>query len=657
MLITLITDVPADTVRSVDARTVVVFATSEMSPEFTGTPPPTITSVDDLMRQGSATLISRAAMAGEAMVRGLRGGQVTTSIDGMKVHSACIDKMDPATAYIELDNLNSLELTAGSSDLRYGANLGGSLAFRMRDPLFDNPLAGSAEVLFDANDLQRRVRVDASSGSEDLAVRAGYTYRAADDFYAGGRQSVDGSRFEKHNAALGFSYAVAEDQTLTIQGIYDLATFIGYPALLMDTRRAEGIIGGLTWKATFDHSTRTTVKLYTNYVDHAMDDYDRSIDEVNNRPFMPGMYMPMDGTSFTVGALAEVSHVIGESLLSATLDLSNLRAQATMDMLPLDTTVTPMKMTNIGDAVIGTYGLNVAWEMPLSESIQSRFNARLDVSPRSLQDEQSRSVMSGYVPNADFDRVMFATSLTALFRFTITDQSTFTTSVSTLERLPTHLESYGFWLYDPQSNFVVIGDPNLKSERSFGADVSYEVRTDASLLTATAYGQLIMDYISTKPYGLDDTVNSVPLRLQANVGWVTLGGIELRGAHTVSELVRLGATFAYTRGYALDQQDDLPLISPLSIQVRAIIGDPTLNGEIRLRYAAAQNSISMFLQPENTTPSWFTADIIGSWIISKHVTLRANVTNLFDVLYHEHTSINDMSSRGRSFMVTVRTSW
>jgi iron complex outermembrane receptor protein len=653
----MVADTPTDSVRSVDARTVVVFATSEMSPEFTGTPPPTITSVDDLMRQGSATLITRAAMAGEAMVRGLRGGQVMTSIDGMKVHSACIDKMDPPTAYIELDNLSSLELTAGSSDLRYGANLGGSLAFRMRDPLFDAPLAGSAEVLFDANDLQRRVRVDASSGSDDLAVRAGYTYRAADDFYAGGRQAVDGSRFEKHNAALGLSYAVAEDQSLTLQGIYDLATFIGYPALLMDTRRAEGIIGGLTWKARLDHTTRTQVKLYANYVDHTMDDFDRSIDEVMNRPFMPGMYMPMVGTSFTAGALAEVSHVIGESLLSATLDLSNLWAQATMDMEPLDSTVAPMKMTNIGDAVVGTYGINIAWDQPLSSTIQSRFNARLDVSPRSLQDEQARSVMSGYVPNADFDRVMFAMSLTALFRFSLSDQTTFTTSVSTLERLPTHLESYGFWLYDPQSNFIVIGDPNLKSERSFGADVSYEIRTDASLFTATAFGQVIKDYISTKPYGLNDSVNNVPLRLQSNVGWATLGGIELRGAHTVSELVRLGATVSYTRGYALDQQDDLPLISPLSIQVRAIIGDPTLNGEIRLRYAAAQNDISMFLQPENTTPSWFTADIVGSWSISNHFTLRASVTNLFDVLYHEHTSINDMPSRGRSFMITVRTSW
>ncbi len=647
-----------DSVRTVDARSVVVFATADLPAEFSGIPTSSNVSVDDLMRQGSAALINRAAMAGEAMVRGLRGSQVAMSIDGMKVHSACIDKMDPPTAYVELDNLTALQLTAGSTDLRYGANLGGALSFQMRTPTFEQPWQGAAELLGDANDRQRRFRADINQGTEDLAFRGGYTYRAADDFLAGGQRTIEGSNFEKHNANIGVSYKTTDEHVLSLQGIYDLATFIGYPALLMDTRRAEGVITALSWYAPWDCFTSSTVKLYANHIDHVMDDYDRSVEEVSTRPFMPNMYMPMDGTSTTVGLLAEVSHVIDESLLHVTLDLSNLWAQATMTMIPLDTAVNEMVMTNIGDAVVGTYGLNVSWEGAITTSTSTTLNARLDVSPRTLQDPQARSVLGSYQPNADFDRVMAAFSASALFRFTTTETSSFIFTLSSMERLPNHFESYGFWLYDPQSNFVVIGDPNLESERSYGIDLSYEIRNEEGMMMMTVFGQAIDDYIATKPYESTGPIEEpVPLRLQQNIGWAAIGGAEVRGAYTVSELVRLGASVSYVRGYALDQHDNLPLIAPLNIQARTIIGSTQNHAEVRLRYAAAQTNASSFIQPENTTPAWFTVDVVGSWTLNEHFAIRAAVTNILDAYYHEHTSINDMPSRGRSLMLSVRSSW
>ena len=180
----------ADSVKSVDAHTVTVFAAPCEEACFTGVPSTSTLTVDELMSNGSAMLIRRAAIAGEAMVGGLRGAQVALTIDGMKVHSACIDKMDPATAYVELDNLETLELTSGSGDLRYGSNLGGALSFQLRHPSATAPLAARVSMLFDANSLGRTVKTSVEGSVDSIGLRAAYTYRAADDFRAGGDETV-----------------------------------------------------------------------------------------------------------------------------------------------------------------------------------------------------------------------------------------------------------------------------------------------------------------------------------------------------------------------------------------------------------------------------------------------------------------------------------
>src|SRR5690625_5841623 len=65
-------------------------------------------------------------------------------IDGMRLTPACVDAMDPATAYIETDNLESIELQRGGQNSSSAP--GGTLNFNMVKPGINSGVQGSLEA-------------------------------------------------------------------------------------------------------------------------------------------------------------------------------------------------------------------------------------------------------------------------------------------------------------------------------------------------------------------------------------------------------------------------------------------------------------------------------------------------------------------------------
>ena len=650
---------PADTTSLIDSRDVqgvTVYARPEHL-TFTGAPSLRTSTVDELMEHGNANLVRRAAMASEPIVGGLRGGQVALSIDGMKVHSACVDKMDPATAYVELENLERLEVSAGANDMRYGASAGGALTFRMIDPDVGSPLGARAQVMFNSNGMQRDIKVSGNAATASSAFRAAYTYRAADDYRAGGGALVSGSNFAKYNIITSGSWNVSDADEVSVDAIYDLATFIGYPALLMDTRRAEALIGAITWDHEWNGTVSTSTKLYANGVDHVMDDFSRSDEEVLTRDFMPGMFMPMYGTTFTAGLLSETQWFSSSSVTNLVIDANYLAANATMDMIPLDSTVRPMTLTNIGDARIATVGANLTHEFIVSEAVSLRANGRIDVSPRTMLDESARQVLQAYRPNASIDRTLFAGS-GAVMASISNGALQHTFSVSSMERLPTHLEMYGFWLYDPQSNLVTVGDPDLFNERSNGIEATTSYTSDNVSVKVGGSAQWISNYIA--PVGtLDqhDLPNDVALRSYSNIGVAQLFNANVSASWRFSHDVYFGASARWTHGRAIDLNDPLPLISPLGGVLRAVWQPDGISLEGRIRGAMRQDRTSLVVLPENATAAWVTADVLLTVDILDGLTLSTSVLNLFDARYHEHTSINDLPAPGRAFTMSIVSTW
>ncbi len=71
-----------------------------------------LSSSDELIgRLGGVNMIRRGNYAYEPVIRGLSGGQINVTIDGMKMLGACTDKMDPVSSYVEPQNLESISIS------------------------------------------------------------------------------------------------------------------------------------------------------------------------------------------------------------------------------------------------------------------------------------------------------------------------------------------------------------------------------------------------------------------------------------------------------------------------------------------------------------------------------------------------------------------
>ena len=646
----------SDTLRSVDARTITVVANQESSSADTRKSP-AIRNIDQLMELASASMTRRAALAAEPTIRGLHAGQVALTIDGMKIHAACVDHMDPPTAYMELASLEKLDVQRGTDDMRYGANLGGALTFTMRKPQFDEPLTAQTTVSVESNGLARTSMAEVSTSFTNLAIRAAYTYRAAHDFTSGGSHDVVGSNYEKHNMTVGGAWRIAPSQSLYADVITDVASFIGFPALLMDTRRAEGFITSLTWKGAWASGRRTSVKAYANTISHVMDDYARSISQIKQRRFMSNMFMPMTGKSITYGLLAEASAPIFGGFASAILDASWLKARADMTMHPLDSTVTPMHLINVGDASIGIIAIATKYDVELALDWNLSAQIRVEASPRTLADPIARSVLQAYTPDAAFDRVLFGSSASVSLGHELGSAVSSRLSLSTSQRMPTHLEQYGFYLYDPQGGLTTIGNPNLLPERSINLESTVTWNTESISTTVNGFVQHISNYIAADPRMQFQSGGAPPERIYGNIGDALLSGVDASARLLLADIVIADALIGYVFGKFTTIADRMPMMPPLYYRMRCVIKKGPLTGEIGISGAAAQTAISLQVRPENITPSWCIGNVGVNWQVVENTLVGVSVLNVFDTAYHDHLSINDLPSPGRNVRIVIGTRW
>ncbi|MBC6951376.1 TonB-dependent receptor, partial [candidate division KSB1 bacterium] len=57
--------------------------------------------------------VARAFVAFDPVIRGMKEEQINVTIDGIKVEPACHGRMDPATAYVDMAELDAMTITKG----------------------------------------------------------------------------------------------------------------------------------------------------------------------------------------------------------------------------------------------------------------------------------------------------------------------------------------------------------------------------------------------------------------------------------------------------------------------------------------------------------------------------------------------------------------
>lgn len=299
-----------------------------------------VASIDEHLSQlSNVNLIRRGSYAWEPVVNNMQSERLSTTIDGMKIFYACTDKMDPVTSYVESGNLQSISLNSGlQGNPQSTGNIGGSLDLKLRKVGFDNePLAINASAGHEWNGHLQVYGADAALSSHQFYTNFGAFFRHAGNYKAGGQEEVPFSQFQKVNVFTNLGYKLNDSHIFEGTVIYDIATNVGYPALNMDVKKAEGFISSISHKWKFrtsssspygggrEGATTLETKLYYNHIIHVMDD--------TRRPDVL-IHMDMPGDSWTAGMYSLLRWDKDIHQATANYDLYYNRAFADMTMYP-----------------------------------------------------------------------------------------------------------------------------------------------------------------------------------------------------------------------------------------------------------------------------------------------------------------------------------
>jgi len=562
-------------------------------------------TTDDLLSHlPGVSLIQRANFAWEPIVRGYSGGQISLTVDGMPVYGACVDKMDPASSYVEPENLAAIEVSKGASDLSRGSQIGGSVDLVSERPQF-NVTSAAGESGIETQGLARRVRGAINVGTPTAAIRASASYRGAGDYAPGGGEAIPVSGYEKRNIALAGAVKLAEGHTLTAQGIADDAWLVGYPALLMDATLAQARIGSVTYEGRAPGLHGLTARAYRNRVDHSMDDRFR---DVMQRPVMRGMYMPMAGYTDVWGASSTAERMQGNRThLDLTLDAHRLRQFGDMWMFSLFPGIQDMYLLNVGDARATNASATLGAKHVVSDRLMLSASARVDVSDRDTHRDEVKSIFKARYGTDDLARQLVIPSVNASATYRLSPQTRVRMALADAGRLPTLVEMYGHYVYNYVDGYFYTGRPDIRPERSRQLELGVTHASGSLAIEAAAYVHQLRDVVvgvadSVVTPGLSGSTYRFRLYENAEKGW--MAGGEISGLLNLSRLVdglELAASASMTFGQNVSFNEPLPMVPPPSGVVALRYDRRPWFGELESRWAFPQNRVARITFEERVT--------------------------------------------------------
>ena len=609
-----------------------------------------LTSTEDMIaRLEGVNLITRGNFAQEPIFRGLSGGQVNITIDGMKCFGACTDRMDPVSSYIEVDALNSVELGQGALALENGATIGGSLNMTHSRPEFMITPTTNWSVRAEAQTAIKGQKTACSWARNNpgwgLIINA--TYRRAGDYTSGQGQQIPFTAYEKINYNLGLLKRLSDRSEFYLDFIGDDAFDVGYAALPMDVGYAQMRLLGLSTLTTGIRPwwPRFEIKVYGNFVNHWMDDSKRDSLFMN-------MHMDMPGFTRTAGAYADAVFIPADGqLLQVRSEFYRSTYYADMVMYPIGSS--PMEMVTWPGVVRWNAGQYLEYQLALQQHMTMKAALRYDVFWSEVTDPTGQEELHIAYPNDPLQRVdhLFTGNLFLDYRINPAWQTT--VAIASGQRIPTITEAYGYYLYVAFDGYLYSGNPNLKPERSLQLEWRNRVETDWFDVGINLYRYNLVDYIfgAVNPDGID-VHYAKGWKDYQNSGNAFIHGLELS---VLSELDWHWSVFgglSYETGRLTDLNDNLPMIPPLSIHGAIKYRRYPWWIQLETKWNAAQPDYSL-TSGENATAAYLIIGLRSEYVLTDGIKINVGIDNLMNNSYHDHLDWADVPRPGRNIYLSI----
>lgn len=596
------------------------------------------------------TLIRRGNFAQELTYRGMSAGQLNVTIDGMQLFGACTDRMDPVSSYIEPNNLSGISLnnTSGS----YGNQVGAQVDFqRTKATLGEKQKwSGSVGAAGGTNGWENRMFGSVQYSQKRFAFLVNGIYRSSENYTDGNGNEILYSQYRKWNGGASLAFAPAKNHEIVLDYLQDEGYDIGYPALTMDVSFAKAKIGSVTYSVDRPGQRwrKFSMKLYGNFIDHAMDDSKRPDSLVPIR-------MDMPGTSLTFGGFARTMYKL------ATKHLLEVEVAAFQNDLHAEMTMYPdigsdMFMLTIPDAQRRQASVLLKDKFYISQKLKLEASLVLAFAQSDITTEMGRKTLTSFFADDPFQQTLLP-SFSVRADYQISKQFSATSTVSWRERKGSLQELYGFFLYNRPDGFDYIGNPLLETEKALTANVDFHFKSEKWHLQASGFYNHFNDYIVglIEPDFSAMTAGAFGVKQCQNLTSASSYGFEGSVHYQPVSWFQITNTSQWMQ--AIDSEGNfLPMIPPFTNNITAQVAWKKWEFEGSLQSGAAQNNVSTEAYGETTTPSFHVvnARLSRPFLLSKReLILCLEANNIFDVYFVEHLDVQKIGRMGRNFRLKV----
>ena len=606
---------------------------------------------DDLLSRVPLMQMTRRGNYGwEPGMRGMSGGRINVTLDGMKIFGACTDKMDPATSYVEPQNLESFDALPGAAGAEHGSTIGGSLNLKLKDPEISAAEKFSGAVGGTGYSASSGVNgfTNLQWSHEKWAARITGVYRKHENYYGGGRRIIKNSQYEKMNFFASLKTELASHHSLKTDLLLDDGWSIGFPALPMDVKYAKARIASLTWSYSNPsrHLYQAESKVYANTIRHAMDDTHRE---------NISMHMDMPGTSQTMGWNTMLRWKLARQLdLIGRLDFFTNTLRAEMKMYPEN--AREMFMLTLPKTQCDAVGVYLApqWTIDSLTSVRAVF--RMDHLHTQMKDALGERQLLVTNPGTASTTVHRVPTISLDLNRQVLETVSMNFQVARAERGPVIQVLFGYYLFNRLDGYDYIGNPDLKNEKAWQANFTIHYQRKGKSISLSPFINYVQDYYrgDILPGYSAVTEGAHGVKIYQNIDKVVLKGMELLGKISSGNHWRCMASLRYTHGSTADGLA-LAQTPPLKslITVKYVHGLLSVQAETEM--SAAQNRIDK-LSGETGTPAWAVFHLRAAWlkkIGNNYLELNAGIENIGDTFYHEHLDWGGIPRTGRNPYLTI----
>lgn len=576
----------------------------------------------------------------EPVIRGQSQTQLRVLIDGVEVHGACPNRMDPPTAFASAGQIDRMVVSRGVQTLTTGPGAGGgTLSIESSLPWLATQARQQLQAAWRENGATRGAGLDAQSAGGDNAFRATLGWQDAGNYRDGAGEAVR-SAYRQREADLRGGVGFGDGQRVELLVKRKQARDVLFAGAGMDAPiddldslqlRHAGQLGRWTVESRVARAA----------VDHLMNNYAL-------RP-LAGMAMRVPATSDTDTLQFDAR----DGVWSLGFAWNRNQREALRFAGPNPSQVTQLNSVMWPDAQVRRAGLHAEGQFALDAGATLGLGLRLDRHDWSAALADLQPTGMSLSPRALWTRYYGAEAarsrgddlgVGALLRYArpLASGAVLSTSLSRSVRVADASERFLAANGSPADRRWV-GNPGLKPEVQHQLDIGWQQTTASGLYELSGWYNDVSDYITRdRARGQAGILQRDGASIYRNVE-ARLYGAEARWIHDLSRSLSTELTLAWTRGDNRSDGRPLPLIAPLSGQLGLRWAASESIGTLaRLRFAARQDrvdasAITGSALDAGVSPGWAVLDLQLSWQSGAH-RLRLHLDNVFDRAYAEHVS-------------------